>query len=102
MTISAEQIAEWLRLADAATEGPWLYRPKEFDDWGFVRSETGALVSLGRAGQYVGEDGYAEHRAAGTDPFGSNAKFTAASRTAVPALIREIKRLRAQIENLKS
>jgi hypothetical protein len=65
-----EQLAEWQRLADAATPGPWRYR-----------------------GIYVGTD--AGLVASAELPL--HAAFIAASRTAVPALIEEVERLRDEI-----
>src|SRR4051812_19779320 len=96
-TITTEQLAAWKALADGATEGPWLYRSLEYDDWGYVRAPDGAVVAIGRAGQFVGDDGFNAYRSAGTDPYGPNAKLVAAARTAVPALVAEVERLREAV-----
>ena len=50
---------------------PWAYRPREFDDWGFIRDATGNLAAIARGDNGVrSHDG---HRAAGTDPYGEYA-----------------------------
>lgn len=97
MSISQEQLEEWRALAEKATEGPWRYRPNEFDDWGYVRVSNGWPVAIGRAGHGINGN---VHRTAGTDPYGDNSKFIAASRTAVPALIAEVERLREALRGL--
>lgn len=97
--VTAEQLAEWKALAESATDGPWLYRPREDDDWGFVRGGNEQwTVAIGRAAQHLDEDAYGKHRAGGTDPYGHNAKFIAAARTAVSALIDEVERLREALK----
>lgn len=66
------------------TPGAWKYRPLDFDDWGFVRSEIGdELVAIGRCS--LPESEADRHRAGGTDPFAGNAKFIAAA----PQLLRD-------------
>ena len=89
------------RLAEAATPGPWLYRPKPHDDWGFVRSVAGEMVAIGM--RYLTDKEEDVHRANGTDPRGPNAKFIAAANpAAVLALLAEHDRLRAALEAAES
>jgi len=84
--ITPEQLAEWKRLADAATEGPWasVEISPEDKEWGACEITAG--------------DGYVSTMICGVD----NAAFIAASRNAVPALIAEVERLTAEREDLKA
>jgi hypothetical protein len=57
------------------TELPWIYRPYEYDDWGFIRSALdGSLVAVARRmSESIKTDD--EHRHDKTDPYGANAAF---------------------------
>lgn len=74
--ITAEQLAEWKALADAATEGPWMS-----DRSAKIRCPAGYDVAAVQIGAH-------ERRA--------NKLLIAAARTAVPALVAEVERLRAE------
>lgn len=52
---------------------PWAYRPREFDDWGFIRDASGDLAACARGDK--GRRSHDGHRAAGTDPYGDYAAF---------------------------
>ena len=73
-------------LCDAATPGEWLYRPLEFDDWGIVRAGR-SIICQARDPRASSEEALSEYRHAGTDPWEANARFIAAARTAIPALL---------------
>lgn len=80
--ISNEQLAEWERLANEATEGPWK---------SFLTREFG---SVSMANDPTTEVCYAD-----TDEnFANDCNFIAAARAAVPALIEDVRRLRAELE----
>lgn len=74
--LTDEQLAEWERLAAGATRGPWH-----------------AVESQGWRG-IVGE-GNLDTVEITTDPWPTDLAFIAAARTAVPALVAEVRRLRA-------
>jgi hypothetical protein len=89
MSITSEQIAELEAALEKATKGEWEYRSHEFDDWGVIRSDTGAeatgfLVAISRAGCDADLDA---HRAAKTDPYEPNGRFIALAHNLMPALI---------------
>lgn len=90
--LTAEDLAKLVELEKAATPGPWLVRPREYDDWGWIRAEDGSLVVIGRGGTFAGDYDEHEHhlsdcRAKGIDPYGHNAALIAAARNALPALL---------------
>lgn len=98
--LTPEELAAIRERANAATEGPWLYRPHKMDDWGTVRisdAEEPYFVARAQAG---GPTDYAAHRAAGTDPYERNGLFIAHARTDVPRLLDLIEALRAENERL--
>jgi chromosome segregation ATPase len=64
--LSAEQIAEWERLAEEATEGPWRAAEQTHDEWTGIQDNYAALGSM------------VKH---------ADAAFVVAAREAVPALI---------------
>jgi len=72
MTVADEQLAELEALAEKATPGPW-----EIDDWFGITNPDGDDV------------GCVDSR--------ESAELIAASRTAIPSLIAEVKRLRAVV-----
>ena len=59
------------------TPGPWQYRPAEYDDWGWVRGASGALVACARSGDYLTEAMLDEHRRNKTNPYEGNARLIA-------------------------
>ena len=81
--ITPAQLAEWRRIADAATKGPW--RADEY-------------VVCDAAGNYIAN---ASARVAFWSPIAGrdrpNAAFIATARTAMPALLDEVERLEAQL-----
>lgn len=80
-----DQLAEWRRLAEAATEGPWeAYSLPE------VPPGQWQMVGVGQVGNELG------HRIEAM--FDDDAAFIAASRTAVPVLLEEVRRLRGQVD----
>ena len=70
-------------LSDAACEGPWLYRPDKYDDWGIIRGGVVQSEHIGpihpavaRSNAAWGQlDNFDAHRAAGTDPMEPNGRF---------------------------
>lgn len=84
-------IQELRTLIAKATPGPWAYRPREYDDWGFIRvAQADAegwqpIVALGRAGPV--ESDHDEHRRNKTDPYGPNAELIVAAINHLPALL---------------
>lgn len=97
--LSPEKLAEIRARAEAATPGPWYYRPREHDDWGQIRTAPGddgfaALIACARSGGYPTEDELDQHRHNGTDPYGPNALFIVHAREDVPALLAEVERLK--------
>lgn len=50
---------------------PWVYRPREFDDWGWIRDAAGDLAACAR-GEKGGKT-HDEHRTDKTDPYGEYA-----------------------------
>lgn len=90
--LTDEERAKLVALEKAATPAPWLVRPREHDDWGWIRAEDGSLVAIGRGGTFAGDyDERERHlsvcRAMGIDPYGHNAALIAAARNALPALL---------------
>jgi hypothetical protein len=52
---------------------PWVYRPRHFDDWGWIRDFAGNIAAIAR-----GDDGsksHDQHRSDKTDPYGEYAAF---------------------------
>lgn len=96
-------ISRVLELDAKATEGPWGYRSQEHDDWGWVRasSEPPYTVAQARAGHATNEVGLNEHRRAGTDPYGHNARLIASYRTDAPALARHLRSVLEELERVK-
>jgi hypothetical protein len=76
--IAQQQLQKWRRLADAATPGEW------WTELRFVFAQDGEMVA---AGEGLSDDKIA------------NAAFIAAAREAVPALLDEVARLRAELES---
>jgi hypothetical protein len=83
---------------ERATLGWWLYRPDEFDDWGFIRADVrGPLVACARAGRgsAIEDD---EHRRAGTDPYEPNGRFIAAAANGIAPLAADALALCGEVE----
>lgn len=80
MTITAEQLDEWRKLADDATEGPWI-----------VGKHTKILCAANYVVATV-PSGVHERRA--------NKLLITVARTAIPALISEVERLREALRHL--
>lgn len=57
------------------TPTPWLYRPREHDDWGFIRGPEDELVAIATWRPYHNEDSLSAHRKNKTDPALPNAAF---------------------------
>jgi hypothetical protein len=96
-TVTAEQLAEWKRLAEKATEGGWfIVRYGDGDSYVihsdderrvfFPPSPIGFSATAGSLGDSA--------------QIKADMKFVAASRTAVPALIAEVERLRDLVYRL--
>lgn len=70
-------------LSDAASPGPWLYRPDRYDDWGMIRGGEIQSEHIGPIhppvarsnAQWNELDSFDKHRKAGTDPMAPNGKF---------------------------
>jgi len=60
------------------TRGPWQYRQRENDDWGFVRSADGWLVAVAKDSS-VPFKAYGAYRERKEDPFEANARLIAAA-----------------------
>lgn len=98
--LTADDLRKMRERCDAATEGPWLYRPYEFDDWGMVRISHQSepwIVANARAG---GQTDLDQHRRHGLDPYRHNGEFIARARTDMPRLLDEVAALRAENERL--
>lgn len=88
-----------------ASPGPWVYRPDKYDDWGWIRgveqdSDIGRYrpIVANAKNSNVGEAAMAEHRSAGTDPYGPNALLIVEAVNALPALLDTIERQRALLK----
>ncbi len=85
-------LVERLRcLMAEASPQPWVYRPSKHDDWGWIRGvEKDSAIGRYRPIVANGKDSDADddaHRAAGTDPYGPNAKLIVEAVNALPVLI---------------
>lgn len=93
MTITIEQLAEWERLAAEATPGPWL-----LDRYGVVSIDEATIRAAG--GRWLIRAQIAAILGIPDDlPEGhveKNAAFIAAARSAVPALVAEVRTERAK------
>lgn len=91
--VTAEQLAEWKTLADNATPGPWTTQKPALDAaTGFAGGVIVAAVARGQ-GVYASPPG-------GSYPE-NDRRFIAAARTAVPALLAEVERLREAIDRYR-
>lgn len=91
--ITNEQLAEWKGLAEKATPGPWSKRNKV----GYVYSDdpqSSCVVAV--CGDFLDK----ELTRFNGDRWNADGDFIAASREAIPALIAEIERLKAALEDM--
>ena len=88
-----EQFAAMLADRDAGTQGPWIYRPDQYDDWGVVKVD-GCVICQARDPERLDSTTLAQHRKNGTDPWEANARRIAR----VPDMEAEIIRLRAALD----
>lgn len=88
--IPESQLAEWQRLADEATPEPWFNDSMPPGPSGSVMYSNAVL---GMLGQHIAERPAHENRSATY----SDMRFIATARTALPALIAEVRRLREQL-----
>lgn len=81
--MTEEQLAKLERLANAATPGPW----ETNEDWTHEIHASGRGILIGNVPR-------------GPEPYGraGDAAFIAASRSAVPALVAEVRRLRELLD----
>lgn len=87
--IPPAQLKEWRALADAATPGPW-----------HAPSLASGVRHLERNVEWYGDQCPDDHNLPGrrgADGGSSDGNFIAAARTAVPALIDEVERLRSAL-----
>lgn len=93
--VTEEQLAEWERVEKAATAGPWTW----WTSCSFRRLSSDATGKDGDvlAGDIQRSDGHPDVLCSDGDR-----AFIAAARTAVPALLAEVRRLRAEIDDMKS
>lgn len=105
--VTAEQLAKWKALADAATPGPWKSRGMGGDSVvlmpitshriGYSGDPT--LCSLAEPRRFEDRDGRGfTDTSAGF--LHDDARLVAAARTAVPALVAEVERLRERTEKM--
>ena len=80
-------------LAEKATPGPYLYRPKKYDDWGMLRAGEYVLCQV-RDPRFLDLD---RARAEGRDPWEDSAQFLAAA----PSMAALIAAQAAEIERLR-
>ncbi len=89
MTITPEQLAEWKRIEQEATKAPWSISNSD-GDGNIVMS----AVPVGYDREMDYNPIYGVCRACSDDGYADNLTFIATSRTAMPALIAEVERLR--------
>ena len=89
-----EQLAEWEALAEKATKGAWFIVPYGDGDTFVVHSDDEQRIFFPPL-----PVGYSATAGSLGDPaqIESDMKFIAASRTAIPSLIAEVKRLRGVV-----
>lgn len=83
--ITTEQLDEWAALCEAATPGPWAAQ-----EYG-VRGSDGATEYV-----LVGGHGFGLAFAESSEEGAATVELAAAARTAMPALIAEVRRLEAE------
>lgn len=80
--ITAEQLAEWKKITEAATEGPWTYDTC----YGVAFISAAKNKPIAHAVDYLVPD---------------NATFIATARTAMPLLLAEVERLRDKLAAMR-
>lgn len=89
--IDEKQMTEWKALADAATPEPWT-DDGDAQSWnGESYAQSWVETAAGRWSQMEPETGAAMAQQS------ADSRFIAAARTAVPALVEEVRRLRAEL-----
>lgn len=91
--IDDKQLAEWNALADAATEGPWEALPHHSSTTRCNGIRQGGFPGP-ESDEYDLEGFVVETDSGEYAPDMATARFIAAARTAVPALVEEVGRLR--------
>lgn len=87
-------VADWRRLAEAATEGPWVVDEGYGTSFDGTNSTVLYVASAADRSSYIASLGspiYGDH----------DAQFIAAARSAVPALLAELDRLQAELAALR-
>ena len=79
----------WQELCDAATEGPWILTAEEPHGIACLMAPNDSLLMLDRDGM-----------ACVDKP--EDARFIAAARTAMPVLLDEVRRLRAELDDCRT
>ncbi|MDB5584840.1 MAG: hypothetical protein JWR80_10016 [Bradyrhizobium sp.] len=83
------------------TPTPWTYRPREHDDWGWIRDADGNLAATARDGR-VWSEHFDKYRDAGTDPYEPNAAFIVEAVNSHAALKSRIEELEAALRKIAS
>ncbi len=69
------------------TPTPWAYRPREHDDWGWLRGPSGELAAVAKG---AADSDWDAHRRADTDPYGPNAAFIVKAVNNFDALVKAL------------
>jgi hypothetical protein len=77
------------------TPTPWVYRPRDYDDWGWIRGPDGVLAATARSACEYDAD---EHRRNGTDPFEANAAIIVEAVNSHASLKARIQELEAALQ----
>ena len=89
--MTEEDLARLEALHRESTEGTWVYRP-EVDHWDSEHGEVGEVVVVGEYGDTVmSNQPYYPH-----DVSPADMRFCAEAHEAIPALIAELRRLKAE------
>lgn len=87
------------RIAEASPL-PWVYRPDQYDDWGWIRgveqeSEIGRYrpIVANAKDSNVKDEAFAQHRQDKTDPYGPNALLITEGVNALPDLLTTLETL---------
>lgn len=111
MTQTTDTLIERLEALLSAGNGyPWAYRPKQYDDWGFIRCAPDAegrewIAAISHGGGR--DDNLDEHRRNRTDPYEPHGRLIVEAVNALPTLLsalrstaKEVDRLRIQMERI--
>ena len=93
-----QKLEEWKKLSDAATAGPWK------NELNFTETEDSheyAIVQTNELNRVCDVYSHTDVYSRNFRHHEKNARFIAASRTAIPELIAEVERLNDEIENMK-